>query len=116
MGAGSGVKSISERSRSLGEVEIRPCFVKVTVARYAGFFIATTSALIVGKSVLVANTMPFLRRFDNSPLVYPILFKTFVYTLFVFLARLIEALAHYLVQGGVLGGGRFIEHLTGTFS
>ena len=84
--------------------------------RYAGFFIATTSALIVGKSVLVANTMPFLRRFDNSPLVYPILFKTFVYTLFVFLARLIEALAHYLVQGGVLGGGRFIEHLTGTFS
>ena len=84
--------------------------------QYAGFIVATTSALIVGKSVLVANTMPFLRRFDNSPLVYPILFKTLVYTLFVFLARLIEALAHYLVRGGVLGRGEFIEHLTGTFS
>jgi hypothetical protein len=84
--------------------------------QYTGFFIATTAALIVGKSVLVANTMPFLRRFDNSPLVYPILFKTLVYTLFVFVARLIEALIHYLVGGGALGGGRFIEHLLGTFS
>src|SRR5947207_6175031 len=43
--------------------------------QYAGFLVATTSALLVGKSVLVANTMPFLRRFDNAPLVYPILFK-----------------------------------------
>src|SRR5438067_6007299 len=83
---------------------------------YAGFFVATTSALLVGKSVLVANKMPFLRRFDNSPLVYPILFKTLVYTLFVFAARLIEALIHYLIGGGVLGGGRFFEHLMGTFS
>jgi hypothetical protein len=84
--------------------------------QYTGFFIATTGALIVGKSVLVANTMPFLRCFDNSPLVYPILFKTLVYTPFVFVARLIEALIHYLVEGGALGGGRFIEHLVGTFS
>ena len=60
--------------------------------------------------------MPFLRRFDNSPLVYPILFKTLVYTLFVFVARLIEALIHYLVGGGTFGGGRFIEHLLGIFS
>jgi len=84
--------------------------------QYAGFLVATTSALLVGKSVLVANTMPFLRRFDNSPLVYPILFKTLVYTLFVFVARLIEALIHYLIGGGVLGGGRFFERLIGTFS
>ena len=84
--------------------------------QYTGFFVATTSALIVGKSVLVANTMPFLRRFDNSPLLHPILFKTCVYTLFVFLARLLEALAHYLLRGGVLGGGQFIEHMIGAFS
>ena len=86
------------------------------VIQYAGFFIATTGALIVGKSVLVANAMPFLRRFDKSPLIYPILFKTFIYTFFVFVARLIEALIHYLVVGGTLGGGQFIERLVGTFS
>ena len=84
--------------------------------QYAGFLVATTSALIVGKSVLVVNAMPFLRRFDNSPLVYPILFKTLVYTLFVFAARLIEAVIHYLIGGGVLGGGQFFERLIGTFS
>jgi hypothetical protein len=84
--------------------------------QYAGFLIATTSALVVGKSVLVANAMPLLRRFDNAPLVYPVLFKTFVYALFVFVARLIEALVHYLMQGDVLGGGRFIKHVIGNFS
>jgi hypothetical protein len=31
-------------------------------------------------------------------------------------ARLIEALIHYLVGGGTFGGGRFIEHLLGIFS
>ena len=84
--------------------------------QFAGFFVATVAALVVGKAVLVANTMPFLRRFDNAPLAYPILFKTVVYTLFVFLARLIEAFVHYLVEGGVVGGGAFIEHTLGNFS
>ena len=91
-------------------------FLAEYLIQYAGFLVATTSALIVGKSVLVADKMPFLRRFDNAPLAYPILFKTLVYTLFVGIARLIEALAHYLIDGGVLGGGRFIEHLVGNFS
>ena len=50
---------------------------------YAGFAIATTGALIVGKVVLVADKMPFLRRFDYAPLAYPILFKTVIYTLLV---------------------------------
>ena len=84
--------------------------------QYAGFLIATTSALVVGKSVLVANAMPFLRRFDNAPLLYPVLFKTFVYTVFVFFVRLIEALVHYLAEGGVLGSGRFVQHMVGDFS
>lgn len=83
---------------------------------YAGFFIATTGALIVGKVVLVANTMPVLRRFDHQPLAYPILFKTVVYTLLVGAVRLLEMLVHFMINGGVLGGGRFIEHILGTWS
>src|SRR5437660_12417578 len=59
------------------------------LVQYAGFLVATTAALIVGKVVLVADKMPFLRRFDYAPLAYPILFKTVIYTLFVFVARLI---------------------------
>jgi hypothetical protein len=91
-------------------------FLEQYLIEYAGFFVATTGALIVGKVVLVANKMPFLRRFDYAPLAYPILFKTIIYTALVGVARLLEALIHYLVDGGVLGGGQFIEHVLGTWS
>ena len=82
----------------------------------SGFVIATTSALLAGKIVLVADKLPFLRRFDRAALVQPILFKTIVYTLLVFVARLIEALVHYLVDGGSIGDGAFVNDLLGRFS
>ena len=50
---------------------------------FSGFMLATVAALIVGKAVLVADKMPFLRRFDRAPLIQPILFKTAVYCVFV---------------------------------
>jgi hypothetical protein len=84
--------------------------------QYSGFLIATTGALIVGKAVLVADAMPFLKRFDRRPLAYPILFKTAVYTFFVFVARLIEQFVDYLVSRGVLGHGAFAQHVFDTFS
>src|SRR6516162_4476766 len=83
---------------------------------YAGFLVATTGALIVGKVVLIANKIPFLRRFDHAPLAYPILFKTAVYTALVTVARLLEVLIHYLIKGGELGGGKFAEEVLGNFS
>ena len=83
---------------------------------YSGFLIATTSALIVGKVVLVAERLPFLNRFDDAPLAFPILFKTIVYTVLVMLARLIEALLHYLIEGHAIGGGAFIRYQLGMFS
>jgi hypothetical protein len=91
-------------------------FLADYLIQYAGFLVATTGALIVGKVVLIADAIPFLRRFDHRPLIYPILFKTIVYSLLVFIARSIEALIHYLVQGGVLGHGGFIADLMGRFS
>src|SRR5262249_12895189 len=48
-------------------------------AQFASFMIATASALIVGKAVLVANAMRAIRRYDSAPLIRPILFKTFFY-------------------------------------
>jgi hypothetical protein len=83
---------------------------------YAGFLVATTSALIVGKVVLIADKMPILRRFDHAPLAYPILFKAAAYTALVTVARLLEALIHYLIKGGELGSGGFIEEVLGNFS
>src|SRR6478672_12940777 len=48
-------------------------------ASFGNFMVATMSALVVGKAVLVANLTPFLRRFDTAPMIRPVLFKTIVY-------------------------------------
>ncbi len=72
--------------------------------RFFNFMVATTGALLVGKAVLVANALPFLRRFDNAPLIQPILFKTLVYVLVVMVARLLEEVVSYFVGGGTLAG------------
>jgi hypothetical protein len=72
-------------------------------ASVGNFMVATMTALVVGKSVLVANALPFLRRFDAGPIVQSALFKTFVYWSVVFLVRFLEKLTEYLFAGGTLG-------------
>ncbi|HEX2888596.1 hypothetical protein [Vineibacter terrae] len=91
-------------------------FLADYLIQVSGFLVATTGALIVGKVVLVADKMPFLRRYDDAPLIRPILFKTIVYTMLVFIARLLEAFVHYVAQGGAVGGGGFIDDTLGSFS
>jgi hypothetical protein len=59
-------------------------------AQFASFLIATASALIVAKALLVANAMPVIRHYDRAPLIRPILFKTFFYWAAVFIVRLLE--------------------------
>src|SRR3984893_17298369 len=66
------------------------------------FIVATVTALVVGKSVLIANAMPYLRRFDTAPMIQPILFKTVVYWAVVFAVRFLEKLVEYLFAGGSL--------------
>jgi hypothetical protein len=92
---------------------------KLLVADYfvavGNFMVATVGALVVGKSVLVANAMPFLRRYDRAPLIQPILFKTFVYWAIVFIARLLEAFVHFwLIDHNSVGG--FLPHMVAVFS
>jgi hypothetical protein len=45
------------------------------LAEYAvavsSFMLATIAALVVGKAVLVANAMPYLRRYDRGPELWP---------------------------------------------
>jgi hypothetical protein len=68
--------------------------------RFADYTLATLAALLVGKAVLVADALPFFRRFDTEPLIQPILFKTFIYWLTVALFRFLERVIEYLTGGG----------------
>jgi len=83
--------------------------------QFAGFMIATTSALIVAKALLVANAMPAIRRYDRAPLIRPILFKTFFYWVAVLIVRLIEHWIRYRFSGEYVFGG-FVPHVVATFS
>lgn len=89
-------------------------FLDAYLFTLADFMLATVSALIAGKVVLVGETIPLMRRYENSPLVYSILFKTLFYMVLAFFARLIEAAVPFLSHGGSMGG--FVDHLLQSFS
>ena len=83
--------------------------------QFASLMIATASALIVAKALLVANAMPVIRHYDRAPLIRPILFKTFFYWAAVFIVRLLEHWIEYLFSGQYAFGG-FFRHEMATFS
>jgi hypothetical protein len=72
--------------------------------RSVGLLAATAGALIVGKAVLIADRMPFLRGSDNAPLTQPTLFKTTIYWAVVFVVRLIEITIRFTVAQPESGG------------
>jgi hypothetical protein len=81
----------------------------------SSFMLATVAALVVGKAVLVANAMPYLRRYDRAPLIQPILYKTAFYWVVVFFARLLERFVHFSVIERNPPGD-FFPYLMTTFS
>ncbi|PLP99532.1 hypothetical protein [Cupriavidus pauculus] len=53
------------------------------------------AALILGKSVLVANMLPFINRFPEKPLIWNVLWKTAIYTLIALFVHYLERLYDY---------------------
>jgi hypothetical protein len=53
-------------------------------------WLVVAAALIDGQAVLDANTTPFLRRYDTTPLTWTIIHQTGVDCVFVLAARLVE--------------------------
>lgn len=84
-------------------------------AQFATFMIATVSALVVAKALLIANAMPVIRHFDRAPLIRPILFKTFFYWAAVCIVRLLEQWIRYRFGADYVFGG-FVPHAAATFS
>jgi hypothetical protein len=82
---------------------------------FSSFMLATAAALVVGKSVLVANAMAVLSSYDRAPLVQPILFKTVFYWTIVFIARLLEHFIRFwLIEHNPPGD--FLSHMMANFS
>ena len=63
---------------------------------------ATVGALIVAKVILVFNKLSFVNMFSGKPLLYSIIWKTFIFSLFTLLFRCVEELIPLVSKYGSL--------------
>lgn len=80
------------------------------------FIEATIGALLVAKVVLLSDLLPYINRFPGKPLIYNILWKSWIYFLAAFVVRYIEALIHFYRQNDTLVGAnrRMLEEIVWT--
>lgn len=65
----------------------------------------TIAALILGKSVLIADLMPFINRFPEKPLLYNVAWKTAIYLVVAALVHYLERLVDFWrAAGGLVAG------------
>ena len=63
---------------------------------------ATVGALIVAKVILIFNKLSFVNMFSDKPLLYSIIWKTFIFSLFTLLFRCVEELIPLVSKYGSL--------------
>jgi hypothetical protein len=63
------------------------------------------AALILGKSVLIADLLPMINRFPNKPLIYNVAWKTLIYLLAATLIHYVERLIDFWRQAGSFVAG-----------
>ena len=61
-----------------------------------GFMLASTTALIVGKVVLIVDKVRIIDKFRGAPLIQPILYKTVFYGIVVTIVRFLERMLHFV--------------------
>jgi len=85
-------------------------FVRVLMVKGTGLAPLSTvsiavAALILGKSVLISDMLPFINRFPERPLVYNIAWKTLIYLLVSALIHYLEHLYDFSRQAGGIAAG-----------
>ncbi len=67
----------------------------------------TVAALILGKSVLIADLLPFINRFPDKPLAYNVGWKTAIYVLVAMVVHYLERLVDFWREaGGFVAGNQ----------
>ena len=71
---------------------------------YTNYWIAVIEALILAKVIMIGAVFRLGRGLEHKPLIYPTLYKTVVFTLFVAVFTLAEHMAKGIWQGkGLMG-------------
>ncbi|MDR3476984.1 MAG: hypothetical protein P4M14_03000 [Gammaproteobacteria bacterium] len=58
--------------------------------RFTSYWGATLGAILAGKVILIADSLPFINAFPEKPIVYNITWKFVIYSFFVFLVQVID--------------------------
>jgi hypothetical protein len=67
--------------------------------------IASTTALVVAKVVLIVDRVRIIDKFRGAPLVLPILYKSIFYSLVVLVVRFTERVVDFAIDAGGFGAG-----------
>lgn len=72
---------------------------------YLNYGVALIEALVIAKVVLIGSLFGFTRRFDNRPLIVPVLYKSLMFALLVMLFGVVEHLVTgWFRKQGLFGG------------
>jgi hypothetical protein len=69
---------------------------------YTNYGFAVIEALVLGKVIMVGDALHLGRGFETKPLIYPTLYKTVVFTIFVGIFKVIEHAIIVLWNGGAV--------------
>lgn len=87
----------------------RKLILAETGVTYVHFGLALVQALIIAKVVLIGRVFGFSRRFEDGPLIWPVLYKSVLFSLLVMAFGVIEHLVEgWIHHKGALDGLREI--------
>lgn len=79
---------------------------------YLNYGIALIEALVIGKVILIGKMLSVSRRFEDRPLIVPVVYKSLLFGVLVLLFGLVEHMVKgWLHAEGLLGGLRAISAL-----
>jgi hypothetical protein len=82
---------------------------------YLHYGIALIEALVIAKVILVGRLFGFSRRFENKPLIVPVLYKSILFGILVMLFGVLEHLVDgWVHKQGLLAGLRDLADLGGS--
>jgi hypothetical protein len=84
---------------------VRSLMIRGTGITAVSSFSVTIAALILGKSVLIADMLPAINRFPRKPLAYNVLWKTLIYMLVAAVVHYLENLIDFWRKAGGLVAG-----------
>ena len=92
---------------------VRVLMLKGTALSPQSSISITVAALILGKSVLIADMLPLINRFPSKPLIYNVGWKTLIYLLMSSLIHYLERLVDFWREAGglVAGNEKLLTHM-----